>query len=66
MTSPSSVHAVISKASCGKLSSSMTKLWYLAAVNGLFMEVSIMSNQNITLDKNHGLNPKTKGTNVPD
>ena len=38
MISPSSVHAVASKASCGKVSSSMTKLWYLAAVKGLSME----------------------------
>lgn len=38
MISPSSVHAVASKASCGKVSSSMTKLWYLAAVKGLYME----------------------------
>lgn len=38
MISPSSVHAVASRASCGKVSSSMTKLWYLAAVKGLSME----------------------------
>jgi len=38
MISPSSVHAVASKASCGKVSSSMTKLWYLAAVKGLSVE----------------------------
>jgi hypothetical protein len=40
MMSPSSVHAVASKASCGKVSFSMTKLWYLAAVKGLSMEVN--------------------------
>jgi hypothetical protein len=38
MISPSSVHAVASKASCGKVSCSMTKLWYLTAVKGLSME----------------------------
>jgi hypothetical protein len=29
---------VASRASCGKVSSSITKLWYLAAVKGLSME----------------------------
>ena len=43
MISPSSVHAVASRASCGKVSSSITKLWYLAAVKGLSMEAKDVS-----------------------
>ena len=35
MINPSSVHATISRASCGKLSFSITRLWYLPAWNGL-------------------------------
>ena len=35
ITSPSSVHAVITSSSSGKLSFSITRLWYLPATNGL-------------------------------
>ena len=52
MISPSSVHAVASRASCGKVSSSITKLWYLAAVKGLSMEAKdIVSNRGQRLSR---------------